>query len=85
MRSKLLSQNVDKTEMVTPQYHLVLFISRFRVQDIVVLHDSTGKLIINKAWNITTYLISDLVAKYIIIQNILFFKKRYQNLTKFIF
>ena len=40
---------------------------RFRVQYIVVLHDTTGNFYIIIAWNITIYLFSDLVVQYITI------------------
>lgn len=40
---------------------------RFRVQYIVILHNTTGNFNIIIAWNITIYLFSDLVVEYITI------------------
>lgn len=46
---------------------------RFRVQYIVVLHDTTGNFYIIIAWNITIYLFSDLVVQYITIYYIVLY------------
>ena len=54
------------------QYHFCVT-ERFRVQYIVILHDSTGNFNIIIAWNITTYLFSDLVAEYITIYYIILY------------
>ena len=72
MPSKLLNQNTDRTKILTMQYHFCVT-ERFRVQYIVILHDSTGNFNIIIAWNITTYLFSDLVAEYITIYYIILY------------
>ena len=63
MLAKMLNQNVDRTEKL--QCNITLYYCTVKSAIYRDMHAPTRSFNLNKAWNITIYLISDLEAKYI--------------------